>query len=145
MSITGHLTVNRGGFGNFAHCPSGRHSDPLGKYLTPGLTKGNNPEPAFPSHKDGAYFVLNHQWECVFQPGYGVESFWHENLGMLKYMGYVVRDIIAIPGVSVTIEHLFLSLRHTLSDTRSSMTAETASMDIVTKEWLKLGLAEGMN
>ncbi|KAJ7836133.1 hypothetical protein B0H14DRAFT_3705468 [Mycena olivaceomarginata] len=38
-----------------ASAQSGCHSDPLGKYLTPGLTKGNNPEPAFPSHKDGAY------------------------------------------------------------------------------------------
>jgi hypothetical protein len=50
-----------------ASAQSVRRSDPLGKYLTPGLTKGNNPESAFPSHKDGAYFVFNHQWECVFQ------------------------------------------------------------------------------
>ncbi|KAJ7858209.1 hypothetical protein B0H14DRAFT_2577829 [Mycena olivaceomarginata] len=50
-----------------ASAQSGCRSDPLGKYLTPGLTKSNNPKPAFPSHKDGAYFVFNHQWEHVFQ------------------------------------------------------------------------------
>jgi hypothetical protein len=37
------------------------------KYLTPGLTKSNNPEPIFPSHKDGPCAVFNEQWECVFQ------------------------------------------------------------------------------
>jgi hypothetical protein len=60
-------------------------------------------------------------------------------------MGYVARDILTIPGVSISVEHLFSSLQHTLFDTRLSMTAETVSVDIVTKEWLKLGLAEGMN
>ncbi|KAJ6580783.1 hypothetical protein B0H19DRAFT_1251081 [Mycena capillaripes] len=63
--INGRLEVNRPGFGNFAH--SGRRDDPLRKYLTPGLTKGDNPKPAFPSHKDGAYFVFNQEWERVFQ------------------------------------------------------------------------------
>ncbi|KAJ7859610.1 hypothetical protein B0H14DRAFT_2577042 [Mycena olivaceomarginata] len=46
---------------------SGRRDDPLGKYLTPGLTKGNNPKPACPSHKDGAYFAFNQEWERAFQ------------------------------------------------------------------------------
>jgi hypothetical protein len=36
-------------------------------------------------------------------------------------------------------------LNHTPSDARSSMTAETASVEIVTKEWLRSGLAEGVN
>ncbi|KAJ7720756.1 hypothetical protein DFH07DRAFT_760713, partial [Mycena maculata] len=49
-------------------------------------------------------------------------------------------DILAIPGVSISVEHLFSSVKHTLSDARSSMTAETAAVDIVTKEWLKSGL-----
>ncbi|KAJ7740685.1 hypothetical protein DFH07DRAFT_751407, partial [Mycena maculata] len=50
-------------------------------------------------------------------------------------------DILAIPGVSTSVEHLFSSVKHTLSDARSSMTAETAAVDIVTKEWLlKSGL-----
>ncbi|KAJ7348278.1 hypothetical protein DFH08DRAFT_698178 [Mycena albidolilacea] len=52
---------------------------------------------------------------------------------------------LAIPGVSISVEHLFLSLKHTLSDALSSMTAETVSVDIFTKEWLKSGLAEGVN
>jgi hypothetical protein len=54
-------------------------------------------------------------------------------------------NILAIPGVSISVEHLFPSLKHTLSDAWSSMTVQTASMDIVTKQWLKLGLAERVN
>ncbi|KAJ7349646.1 hypothetical protein DFH08DRAFT_617137, partial [Mycena albidolilacea] len=57
----------------------------------------------------------------------------------------VVRDILAIPGVSISIEHLLSSVKHTLSDARSSMTAETVSVDIVTKEWSKSGLGQGIN
>ncbi|KAJ7737172.1 hypothetical protein DFH07DRAFT_685844, partial [Mycena maculata] len=49
-------------------------------------------------------------------------------------------DILAIPGVSISVEHLFSSVKHTLSDACSSMIAETAVVDIVTKEWLKSGL-----
>ena len=60
-------------------------------------------------------------------------------------MARVARDILAIPGVSISVERLFSGLKHTLSDARASMTAETASVDIVTKEWLKSGLAEGVN
>ena len=60
-------------------------------------------------------------------------------------MARVARDILAIPGVSISVERLFSSLKHTLSDARASMTAETASVDIITKEWLKSGLAEGVN
>ncbi|KAJ7357971.1 hypothetical protein DFH08DRAFT_687397, partial [Mycena albidolilacea] len=46
---------------------------------------------------------------------------------------------------SISVERLFSSLKHTLSDARSSMTAETMFVDIVTKEWLKSELAEGVN
>jgi hypothetical protein len=60
-------------------------------------------------------------------------------------MGYVARDILAIPGVSISVEHLFSSLKHILSDAQSSMTVETASVDIIMKEWLKSGFAEGVN
>ncbi|KAF8215441.1 hypothetical protein K438DRAFT_1749478 [Mycena galopus ATCC 62051] len=35
--------------------------------VTPGLTKGDNPKPACPSHKDGAYFAFNQEWERMFQ------------------------------------------------------------------------------
>ncbi|KAJ7306290.1 hypothetical protein DFH08DRAFT_720868 [Mycena albidolilacea] len=48
-------------------------------------------------------------------------------------------------GVSISIEHLFSSVKHPLSDARSSMIAETVSVDIVTKEWLKSGLDQGIN
>jgi uncharacterized protein YqiB (DUF1249 family) len=60
-------------------------------------------------------------------------------------MGYIAWDILDIPSVSISVEHLFSSLKHTLSDAQSSMTVETASVDIATKEWLKLGLTEGVN
>lgn len=54
-------------------------------------------------------------------------------------------DILAIPGVSISVERLFSSSKHTLSDSRSSLTAESASKTVVTKEWLKKGLGDGMN
>ncbi|KAJ7025223.1 hypothetical protein C8F04DRAFT_1400747 [Mycena alexandri] len=47
---------------------SGRRNDPLGKNLTPGLTKGNDPKPVFPVDKqNGAYYCFNNLWENVFQ------------------------------------------------------------------------------
>ncbi|KIJ12668.1 hypothetical protein PAXINDRAFT_32112, partial [Paxillus involutus ATCC 200175] len=49
----------------------------------------------------------------------------------------VACDILAVPVVSVSVKHLFSSSKHTLSDARSSMTAETTSATIITKEWLK--------
>jgi hypothetical protein len=52
-------------------------------------------------------------------------------------MMHVAWDILAIPGVTISVECLFSSVKHMLSDARSSMTAETISMDIVTKEWSK--------
>ncbi|KAJ7236793.1 hypothetical protein C8J57DRAFT_1088019 [Mycena rebaudengoi] len=48
-------------------------------------------------------------------------------------------------GVSISVERLFSSLKHTLTDSRSSMTALTAPLDIVTKAWLKFGLGEDVN
>jgi hypothetical protein len=62
--------------------------------------------------------------------------------GTLKFMALLARNIWAIPGVSISVERLFSSLKHTLTDSRSSMTALTASLDIVTKAWLKSGLGE---
>jgi hypothetical protein len=70
---------------------------------------------------------------------------WQENSGTLKYMALVAQDILAIPGVSISVERLFSSLKHTLSDSRASITADTVSVDVVCKEWLKSGLAEGVN
>jgi hypothetical protein len=48
-------------------------------------------------------------------------------------------------GVSISVECLSSSVKHTLSDARSSIIAETASVDIVTQEWLKSGLGQGIN
>ncbi|KAK6992324.1 hypothetical protein R3P38DRAFT_2416177, partial [Favolaschia claudopus] len=48
-------------------------------------------------------------------------------------------------GVSVSVERLFSSLRHTVSDERASMTAKTIAVDMVTKEWLKSGLADDVD
>jgi hypothetical protein len=54
-------------------------------------------------------------------------------------LALISRDILAIPGVSISVERLFSSSKHTLSDARSSMMAESASKTITTKEWLKKG------
>ncbi|KAJ6528860.1 hypothetical protein B0H19DRAFT_968666 [Mycena capillaripes] len=40
---------------------------------------------------------------------------------------------------------VFSSVKRTLTDARSSLTTETASLDIFTKEWSKSGLAEGVD
>ncbi|KIJ06441.1 hypothetical protein PAXINDRAFT_87244, partial [Paxillus involutus ATCC 200175] len=60
-------------------------------------------------------------------------------------LSQIARDILAIPGVSVSVERLFSSTKHTLSDSRSSMTAITASKTVITKEWLRKGLGEDIN
>ena len=55
------------------------------------------------------------------------------------------RDILAIPGVSISVERLFSSSKHTLSDTCSLLTAISASKTVVTKEWLKKGYGVDIN
>ena len=57
----------------------------------------------------------------------------------------IARDILAIPGVSISVERLFSSSKHTLSDSRSSLSAESASKTVVAKEWLKNGFGEGLD
>jgi hAT family C-terminal dimerisation region len=57
----------------------------------------------------------------------------------------IARDILAIPGVSISVERLFSSSKHTLSDARSSLSAKSGSKTVVAKEWLKRGFGEGMN
>jgi len=47
--------------------------------------------------------------------------------------------------VSISVEQLFSSSKHTLSDARSAMTAESASQAVIAKEWLKKGLRIGIN
>ncbi|TFK80901.1 hypothetical protein K466DRAFT_445739, partial [Polyporus arcularius HHB13444] len=43
---------------------------------------------------------------------------------------YAARDILAIPAVSIVNERLFSSCKHTISDTRASLTSESASKTI---------------
>ena len=57
----------------------------------------------------------------------------------------IARDILVIPRVSISIKQLFLSSKHTLSDSQSAMTVESASKTVVTKEWLKKGFGVGVN
>jgi hypothetical protein len=57
----------------------------------------------------------------------------------------IARDILAIPGISISVERLFSSSKHTLSDTRSSLTAMSASKTVVMKEWLKKGFGADVN
>ena len=47
------------------------------------------------------------------------------------------RDVLAIPGVSVSVEHLFSLCKHTLTGGRASMSVKTAAQLIVLKEWCK--------
>ncbi|KIK77668.1 hypothetical protein PAXRUDRAFT_166097 [Paxillus rubicundulus Ve08.2h10] len=54
----------------------------------------------------------------------------------------IAQDVLAILGVSVSVEHLFSSTKHTLSDPCSSMTAVTALKTVVMKEWLRKGLGQ---
>jgi hypothetical protein len=60
-------------------------------------------------------------------------------------LAHIARDILAIPGVSISVEQLFLSSKHTLSDSPSSMTAESTLKTVIVKEWLKKGFSDGMN
>jgi hypothetical protein len=60
-------------------------------------------------------------------------------------LAHIARDVLAIPGVSISVERLFSSSKHTLSDSRSSLTAQSASKTVVVKEWLKKGFGDGVN
>jgi hypothetical protein len=60
-------------------------------------------------------------------------------------LALIAHDILAVPAVSISVERLFLSSKHTLSDSRSAMTAESTSKMVIAKEWLKKGLGVGVN
>ena len=57
----------------------------------------------------------------------------------------IARDVLAIPGVSISVERLFSSSKQTLSDARSSLTTQSASKTVVAKELVKKGFGEGLN
>ena len=60
-------------------------------------------------------------------------------------LAHIACNILAIPGVSISIELLFLSSKHTLSNTHSAMKVESASKTVVAKEWLKKCYGVGIN
>jgi hypothetical protein len=64
---------------------------------------------------------------------------------MFPVLSRIARDILAIPAVSVSVERLFSSSKHTLSDSRSSLSAESASITIIAKEWLKRDFGDNVN
>ena len=57
-------------------------------------------------------------------------------------LSHIARDVLAIPGVSISVERFFSQSKHTLTDSRSRLLATTASRTILSKEWLKLGLGD---
>ncbi|KAE9382391.1 hypothetical protein BT96DRAFT_845560, partial [Gymnopus androsaceus JB14] len=52
----------------------------------------------------------------------------------------IAQDLLAIPGVSVSVEWLFLKSWHLCADLQPSMKAETMTAAIQAKLWLKDGL-----
>jgi len=70
---------------------------------------------------------------------------WKTNATNYPVLAHIARDILATPGVSISVECLFSSSKHTLSDMRSSLTAVSASKTVVVKEWLKKGFGSDVN
>ncbi|KIK73617.1 hypothetical protein PAXRUDRAFT_177949, partial [Paxillus rubicundulus Ve08.2h10] len=60
-------------------------------------------------------------------------------------LSHIAQDVLMIPAVSVSVEWLFSSSKHTLSDSCSSLMVESASLTIISKEWLKLGYGDGID
>ena len=60
-------------------------------------------------------------------------------------LAHIAHDILAIPGVSISVEQLFSGRKQTPSDSRSSLTAQLALKTVVAKELLKKGFGESLN
>jgi hypothetical protein len=58
---------------------------------------------------------------------------------------HIAHDILTIPGVSISVECLFSSSKHTLSDLHSSFIVESVSKTVVAKEGLKKGFGTEVN
>lgn len=52
----------------------------------------------------------------------------------------MARDVLAIPGASVSVERLFSKARHICADTRSSLKARSITELMCCKEWIRAGL-----
>ena len=96
-----------------------------------------------------------HQWLCLKV----VEGMCSHSTSTVKFLtsplqlyanhfpvlACIAHDILTIPGVGISVKHLFSSRKHTLSDTQTSLSAKSASKTVVAKEWLKRGFGEGVN
>jgi hypothetical protein len=56
---------------------------------------------------------------------------WQTHASDFKVLARIARKVLAIPVVSISVERLFSSGKHTLSDSRSSLTAESAMLVMV--------------
>ena len=54
----------------------------------------------------------------------------------------MARDILAIPGTSVSVERLFSKARHLCTDVRSSLKAETITEAMCARCWIRDGLLD---
>jgi len=74
-----------------------------------------------------------------------VLAWWKIHAIHFPVLARIARDVLTIPGVSIAVERLFSSSKHTMSDARSSMAAATASATVVAKELLNAGFGEGLD
>lgn len=86
------------------------------------------------------YYNL-HVYPC---PDEDALAWWNAHADRFLVLSCMVRDVLAVPGVSVPMEQLFSSSRQTITDAWCCMTAESASMTICMKEWLKEGLGHSI-
>ncbi|KAJ6551542.1 hypothetical protein B0H19DRAFT_1073230 [Mycena capillaripes] len=70
-------------------------------------------------------------------PATGDNSLWWKVV-----LACIACDMLAIPGVSIAVEHLFSSSKHTMSDARLSMAAAIISVTVVAKELLNTGFGQ---
>jgi hAT family C-terminal dimerisation region len=67
------------------------------------------------------------------------------NFPVLAHIAHNILAILAIPGASISVEHLFSSSEQTLSYSHSLLTAESVSKTVVAKELLKNSFSKGLN
>ncbi len=83
-----------------------------------------------------------HIYPCTDEDALG---WWKAHSMEFPVLSCMARDILAAPGVSVPVERLFSSSRRTITDACCRLTADSASMTICTKEWLKQGLGHNIS
>lgn len=93
------------------------------------------------------YDDVLHWWKVSNSPYYLPESCFLTNVSQkhestFPILARMACDILAIPGVSISVERLFSVCRHVITEARCSMTANTARMTICAKEWLREGLGD---